>query len=239
MAGIASDGSYRWKLIPGTYEITLYKPFVPIISKTIAEGLRGLYTTTYTVTKTETLNLEVSNLKIIDSKKLAEPAQTQQALGPFVINGKVTQLGKPMPDWLVTFRPTDGKPALAIAGVQTASDGSYNHKLNSGTYEIQLAKPTVVEIDKTKVAGWSPMFTATYIVTKAETLDLEVSNLKKIESKKSAQVIQALGPFVINDKRLLQLSGPDPCHTDAEIIASNTNAINNLTKELYHDTVLS
>jgi len=66
------------------------------------------------------------------------------------------------------------------------------------------------------------MFGTTYILTRTETLNLEVSTLKKYESKKSAQVTQAQGPFTINDKRLLQLSGPDPCHTDAEITASSS-----------------
>jgi len=80
----------------------------------------------------------------------------------------VTQLGKPASEWFVDFRPTDGKPAPRIGGAQTASDGSYKYKLIPGTYEVQLNKPTVVEKDKTKVAGWSPVFTTTYTVTKTD-----------------------------------------------------------------------
>lgn len=62
----------------------------------------------------------------------------------------------------------------------------------------------------------------TYNVTKTETLDLEDSTMKKIDSKKSAQTAQAKEPFAIKDKRLLELSGPDPCHTDAKITASSS-----------------
>jgi len=144
-----------------------------------------------------------------------------------MISGKVTQLGKPLSDWLLTFLLTDRKPAAISAMARTASDGSYRDRLNPGTYEIELSKPSVLEldIDRKKVAGYLPMFTTTYTVTKTETLNLEVSTLKKIEPKKSAepaQAQQAQGPFVISDKRLRQLSGPDPCRTDAEITASSS-----------------
>jgi hypothetical protein len=216
----ASDGSYKHKLNPGTYKINLSNSSIEKIQGVTAEVWSTMYTTTYTVTKTETLDLEVSTLKKKDSKK---SAQVTQAQGPFVISGKVTQLGNPMSGWLLVFQPAGGKPAPTIAGVQTASDGSYNHKLNPGTYEITLSKPSIVElVDRKKIEGWLPMFTTTYTVTKTETLNLEVSTLEKIESKKSAEVAQAQGPFVINDKRLLQLSGPDPCRTDAEITASSS-----------------
>jgi hypothetical protein len=184
-----------------------------------------MFTTTYSVTKTETLNLEVSTMKRIESKKSADVVQAQQAQGPFAISGKVTQLGKPGSEWLVTFNLLDGKPASVIPGAKTGSDGSYGLKLNPGSYEIQVMLPSVFEKDGMKLKGFQPKFTTTYTVTKTETLNLEVSILKKIESKKSAEAVQAQqaqGPFVIGDRRLLQLSGPDPCVTDAEIMASSS-----------------
>ena len=105
----------------------------------------------------------------------------------FILNGKVTQLGNPLSDWILFFKPAGFPSARPIGIVQTNPKGWYQFRLRPGTYEIKLAGPSIREVKGVKTKVWKGMFTTTYTVkggVELEVLDLEVSTLKKIDSKK-------------------------------------------------------
>lgn len=102
-------------------------------------------------------------------------------LNKVVLSGIVTQLGKPLSNWLLIFKRTDGKPIPGISGVITPSDGWYEIKLDPGTYEIQLGAPGVFTVEGVRVKGHAPKYIKTHNVTKSETLNLETSSFKKID----------------------------------------------------------
>ena len=64
-----ADGWYEIKLNPGMYEIQLSEPGVFVIDRVKVKGHELRFKKTYNITKTETLNLEVSGLKVIEPKK--------------------------------------------------------------------------------------------------------------------------------------------------------------------------
>lgn len=64
-----ADGWYEIKLDPGTYEIQLNEPGVFVIDGVRTKGHELKFTKTYNVTKTETLNFEVSSFKAVEPKK--------------------------------------------------------------------------------------------------------------------------------------------------------------------------
>jgi hypothetical protein len=99
-------------------------------------------------------------------------------LNRFTLSGILTYLGKPLSNWLLIFKRTDGKPTPGISGVTTPADGWYEIKLYAGTYEIQLNEPGEFSIKGVKVKGHALKFKKTYTVTQNETLNLEVSSLK-------------------------------------------------------------
>jgi hypothetical protein len=105
-------------------------------------------------------------------------------LNRFTLSGILTYRGKPLSNWLLIFKRMDGKATPGISGVTTPADGWYEIKLYPGTYEIQLNEPGVFTIQGAKVKGHELKYTITHTVTKSETLNLEISSLKKVEPKK-------------------------------------------------------
>ncbi len=99
-----------------------------------------------------------------------------------ILSGIVTYLGKPLPNWLVLFKRTDGKPITGLSGVVTPADGWYEIKLYPETYEIQLCEPEeVADKGGVKVKGHVLKFKKIHAVTKTETLNLEISGLKRVD----------------------------------------------------------